>query len=110
MIKRVLVSGAVVLGLVAIACSGDSGDGGGGNNCGNSDKPTIVTDRDVIFQSQTIRLEEELSGGGHRQVYLLIPPPGAGGHVLGIDCINDCVPMEEHPWVFSIVPVAELKP
>ena len=44
MLKRVLVSCAVVLGVVALACSGDSG-GGGGNL---TQKPTIVTDRDLI--------------------------------------------------------------
>ena len=44
MLKRVLVSGAVVLGLAAaIACSGDSG---GGNNL--TQKPTIQTDRDLV--------------------------------------------------------------
>jgi hypothetical protein len=44
MLKRVLVSGAVVLGLVAaIACSGDSGGDGG-----LTQKPTIMTSRDVV--------------------------------------------------------------
>jgi len=50
MIKRVLVSSAVVLGLLAVACSGGTDDGGG-NNCGSSTKPTIVTDRDVVGDS-----------------------------------------------------------
>jgi hypothetical protein len=44
MLKRVLISGAVVLGLAApIACSGDSG---GDNNL--TQKPTIQTDRDLV--------------------------------------------------------------
>jgi hypothetical protein len=44
MLKRVLVSGAVVLGLAApIACSGDSG---GDNTL--TQKPTIQTDRDLV--------------------------------------------------------------
>jgi hypothetical protein len=49
MLKRFLFSSAVVLGFAApIACSGDSGGGGG-----LTDKPTIATDRDVIAAALT---------------------------------------------------------
>src|SRR5262249_33706345 len=51
MLKRVLVSCAVVLGVMALACSGDSG--GGSVTCPSADKPTIATDRKVVGDAIT---------------------------------------------------------
>jgi len=48
MIKRVLLSGGVLLGAAYLGCGGDSGTSGGGPL---SQKPTIVTDRDAIVDT-----------------------------------------------------------
>jgi hypothetical protein len=61
-------------------------------------------DSPLIRQAAVYKLDEETSGGARKQIYLLIAPEGSNAPALGIECVNDCVPLEQKPWAFLIVP------
>lgn len=61
-------------------------------------------DSQLFEQSTILRMEEDTSDGVHRQIYLLLPSEGSSNAVLGIECLNDCVPLEDKPLAFLIAP------
>ena len=58
----------------------------------------------LIQQAAVYKMDEETSGGAHKQIYLLLAPEGSNAPALGIECVNDCVPLEAKPWAFLIAP------
>lgn len=70
----------------------------------------IVTDMTAI-ESRIIWMDERTSTDATKQIILLIPPAGSvpERHVLGMECITECIPIDKDPWLFSIVPEAELQ-
>jgi hypothetical protein len=60
----------------------------------------------AILTAQVLRLEVDTSTGDHKQEYFLVAHDGAGAITgeWGIECYNDCNPMEQSPWAFTVVP------
>jgi hypothetical protein len=62
--------------------------------------PKALAGRDIL------RMDVEISSGEAKQEYLLLPPPGAAPdvHVLGMECIHNCKPIDKDPWFFVVQP------
>jgi hypothetical protein len=67
-----------------------------------------ITSRQAILEMEMIRLSVETSWGAHKQIYLLLPPAGAppDERVLGMECVDNCLPIDEDPWFFTIAPIS----
>jgi hypothetical protein len=58
-----------------------------------------------ILKADIMRLEVDTSTADHKQEYILVShTPGASPNAWGIECYNDCNPMEANPWAFVIAP------
>jgi hypothetical protein len=65
-----------------------------------------VVKNPAILQAEILRLVVDSSTADHKQEYLLLGR-ATGGRVVqvwGIECYQDCDPMEQHPWAFTVVP------
>lgn len=71
------------------------------------DEMSRMLNSPLVYQSTILRLAEVTSNGEHKEIYLLIPPESAKANVLGIECVEDCIPMEQEPWLFIVTPVAQ---
>ena len=59
-----------------------------------------------ILKADIMRLEVNTSTGDHKQEYLMISrAPNLSPNAWGIECYNDCTPMEASPWAWIITPV-----
>ncbi len=58
-----------------------------------------------VLTRTILRFSVRTSWGGQKEIYLLPPPPGAGGeaHTLGMECIHACRPIDKDPWFFTII-------
>jgi len=58
----------------------------------------------AILTAEVLRLEVDTSSGDHKQEYFLIAHNAAGAITgeWGIECYNDCNPMESSPWAFTV--------
>ena len=66
---------------------------------------TVAKDPEIL-KADILRLEVDTSTKDHKQEYLLISrTPGHTPGAWGIECYNDCNPMEASPWAFIIAPV-----
>jgi hypothetical protein len=65
---------------------------------------TVVNDASFA-EGDLFRMALETSTGDHRQEYLFVNRDAAGQirRVWGIECFNDCDPMENPPWGFVVV-------
>jgi hypothetical protein len=63
----------------------------------------------AILAADVLRLEVDTSSADHKQEYFLVAHSAAGAVAgeWGIECYNDCNPMEASPWAFTVVPVAK---
>ena len=58
-----------------------------------------------ILEREVLRLDATMSWGGAKQIYLLLPPQSAPqAHVLGMECVKNCRPINQDPWFFTVVP------
>ena len=59
-----------------------------------------------VLTRSILRFAVTTSWGGHKEIYLLPPPDGAGAdaHTLGMECIHRCRPIDKDPWFFTIQP------
>lgn len=58
-----------------------------------------------ILEREILRLDATMSWGGAKQIYLLLPPQNAPqAHVLGMECVKNCRPIDQDPWFFTVVP------
>jgi len=65
---------------------------------------TVAKDPEIL-KADVMRLEVDTSTSDHKQEYLLISrTPGHVPGAWGIECYNDCNPMESSPWAWIIVP------
>jgi hypothetical protein len=56
-----------------------------------------------ILKAEVMRLEVDTSTGDHKQEYLLVShTPGASPSAWGLECYNDCNPMEKTPWAWVV--------
>ena len=57
-----------------------------------------------ILEREILRLDVAMSWGGAKQLYLLLPPKSAPeAHVLGMECVKNCRPIDQDPWFFTVV-------
>ena len=67
---------------------------------------TTVARDPAILTADVIRLEVDTSTGDHKQEYLMISrDPNHTPGAWGIECYNDCIPMEANPWAWIIAPI-----
>jgi hypothetical protein len=59
-----------------------------------------------VLTRNILRFAVATSWGGHKEIYLLPAPEGAGAEArtLGMECIHACRPIDKDPWFFTIVP------
>ena len=67
-------------------------------------KPVITNT--AMLEGDVLRLVVDTSTGDHKQIYLLVTHDGAGAvtGLWGVECFNDCKPMEDPPWAFKAYP------
>jgi hypothetical protein len=63
-----------------------------------------VVKNPAILAATILRLEVDTSSGDHKQEYFLVAHDGPAAGEWGIECYNDCNPMEATPWAFTVVP------
>ncbi len=56
-----------------------------------------------VLTRPILRFAVATSYGENKEIYLLPPSDGAA-HVLGMECVHRCRPIESDPWFFTIVP------
>jgi hypothetical protein len=67
---------------------------------------TSVAKNPEILKADVLRLEVDTSTSDHKQEYLMISrTPNLTPNAWGIECYNDCNPMEASPWAFVIARV-----
>jgi hypothetical protein len=65
----------------------------------------VVKDTEIL-KADVLRLEVDTSTGDHKQEYLMIShTPGLSPNAWGIECYNDCNPMEKSPWAWVVAAV-----
>jgi hypothetical protein len=58
-----------------------------------------VTKNPDMLKAEVMRLEVDTSTGDHKQEYLMVShTPGLSPNAWGLECYNDCNPMEKSPW------------
>ncbi|MFI4934529.1 MAG: hypothetical protein ACHP7N_07920 [Caulobacterales bacterium] len=64
-----------------------------------------VVKNPMILTADIMRLEVDTSSNDHKQEYLLIAHNSSGAvtGLWGIECYNDCDPMEKTPWAFTVL-------
>jgi hypothetical protein len=66
---------------------------------------TVAKDPEIL-KADVMRMEVDTSTGDHKQEYLMVShTPGLSPNAWGIECYNDCDPMEPTPWAWIIAPV-----
>jgi hypothetical protein len=56
-----------------------------------------------VLTRSILRFAVSTSYGEKKEIYLLTPSDGVA-HVLGMECVHSCRPIESDPWFFTIVP------
>jgi hypothetical protein len=66
---------------------------------------TVAKDPEIL-KADVMRLEVDTSTSDHKQEYLMIShTPNLSPNAWGIECYNDCTPLEASPWAWIIAPV-----
>lgn len=65
-----------------------------------------VVKNPAILSAEVLRLQVDTSTDDHKQEYLLVAHNAAGAvtGAWGIECYDDCNPMEAQPWAFTVLP------
>jgi len=65
-----------------------------------------LTPNPTLSRRVFIRLDVTTSWGGKKQVYLVLPERDAPPDevTLGMECINNCMPIDKDPWFFKVIP------
>ena len=65
----------------------------------------VIANPDML-SGDVLRLAVDTSTGDHKQIYLLVTHDAAGAVLgtWGVECFDDCKPMEDPPWAFKVYP------
>ena len=64
-------------------------------------KPVVLSSS--MLDVDVLRMEVDTSTGDHKQLFLFVSH-GTDRRAWGMECFNECVPMESPPWAFVIMP------
>ena len=56
-----------------------------------------------VLTRPVLRFAVATSSGENKEIYIL-PPTNGVAHVLGMECVHGCRPIQSDPWFFTIVP------
>jgi hypothetical protein len=62
-----------------------------------------VVNDPAMLDADVMRMEVDTSTGDHKQILLFVAR-APGGRAWGMECFNECDPMESPPWAFIVTP------
>jgi hypothetical protein len=67
---------------------------------------STVAKNPEILKAEVMRLEIYTSTADHKEEYLMVShTPGLSPSAWGIECYNDCDPMDKSPWAWVVAPL-----